>query len=64
MLRGGAFKPLTFPYRSEKMMELGEEGLRYLAEAREHTGLPVVTEVMDARKVDMVADYADVLQIG
>jgi len=64
MLRGGAFKPLTFPYRSEKMMELGEEGLRYLAEARERTGLPVVTEVMDARKVDMVADYADVLQIG
>jgi 3-deoxy-7-phosphoheptulonate synthase len=64
MLRGGAFKPLTFPYRNEKMMELGEEGLRYLAEARERTGLPVVTEVMDVRKVDVVAEYADVLQIG
>jgi 3-deoxy-7-phosphoheptulonate synthase len=64
MLRGGAFKPLTFPYRNEKVMELGEEGLKYLAEARERTGLPVVTEVIDVRKVDMVAEYADVLQIG
>ena len=64
VLRGGAYKPLTFPYRSESMFELGEEGLRYLAEAGEATGLPVVTEVMDARLVDMVAGYADVLQIG
>jgi 3-deoxy-7-phosphoheptulonate synthase len=64
VLRGGAYKPLTFPYRSESMFELGEEGLRYLAEASEETGLPVVTEVMDVRLVDMVAGYADVLQIG
>ena len=64
LLRGGAFKPLTFPYRSAQMRELGEEGLRYLREAGDRTGLPVVTEVMDVRLVPMVAGYADMLQIG
>jgi len=64
VLRGGAFKPLTFPYQNEKSFELGEEGLKYLAEAREATGMPVVTEVMDPRTVEMVSSYADVLQIG
>ena len=61
MLRGGAFKPRTSPYAFQG---LGEEGLRYLAEAREATGLPVVTEVMDTRQVELVARYADVLQVG
>src|SRR5690606_25375567 len=61
MIRGGAFKPRTSPY---SFQGLGEEGLRYLAEAREATGLPVVTEVMDTRHVDLVASYADVLQVG
>ena len=60
-LRGGAFKPRTSPYAFQG---LGEEGLKYLAEAREQTGLPVVTEVMDPALVPMVCDYADVLQIG
>ncbi|HMM27685.1 MAG: 3-deoxy-7-phosphoheptulonate synthase [Chloroflexota bacterium] len=60
-LRGGAFKPRTSPY---SFQGLGEEGLRYLAEAREATGLPVVTEVMDPALVPLVCDYADVLQIG
>jgi 3-deoxy-7-phosphoheptulonate synthase len=60
-LRGGAFKPRTSPYAFQG---LGEEGLRYLAEAREATGLPVVTEVMDPQLVPLVRDYADVLQIG
>ena len=64
LLRGGAFKPLTFPYRSERMFELGEEGLRYLREAGDRTGLPVVTEVIDVRLVETVARYADMLQIG
>lgn len=64
MLRGGAFKPLTFPYRNAQMRELGEEGLRYLREAGDRTGLPIVTEVMDVRLVEMVAGYADMLQIG
>ena len=60
-LRGGAFKPRTSPYSFKGM---GEEGLRLLAEVRAETGLPVVTEVMDTRQVDLVAEYADVLQIG
>ncbi len=60
-LRGGAFKPRTSPYAFQG---LGEEGLRYMAKAREETGLPVVTEVMDTHEVDLVAKYADCLQIG
>jgi 3-deoxy-7-phosphoheptulonate synthase len=60
-LRGGAFKPRTSPY---SFRGLGEEGLRYLAEVRGETGLPVVTEVMDTRQVELVAGYADVLQVG
>jgi 3-deoxy-7-phosphoheptulonate synthase len=60
-LRGGAFKPRTSPY---SFQGLGEEGLKYLAEAREETGLPVVTEVMDPTLVPLVCQYADVLQIG
>ena len=60
-LRGGAFKPRTSPYSFQGK---GEEGLKILAEVRAVTGLPVVTEVMDTRKVELVAGYADVLQIG
>jgi 3-deoxy-7-phosphoheptulonate synthase len=61
MLRGGAFKPRSSPY---SFQGLGEEGLKILAKAREKTGLPVVTEVMDTHQVSLVAKYADVLQIG
>jgi 3-deoxy-7-phosphoheptulonate synthase len=61
MLRGGAFKPRTSPY---SFQGLGEEGLRYLAEAREETGLSIVTEVMAPEMVPVVAQYADILQIG
>lgn len=61
MLRGGAFKPRTNPH---SFQGLGERGLEILAEARERTGLPVVTEVMDPRLVELVSGYADVLQIG
>jgi 3-deoxy-7-phosphoheptulonate synthase len=60
-LRGGAFKPRTSPYAFQGM---GEEGLRYLAEAREETGLPVATELMDPRDIDVVVKYTDVIQIG
>lgn len=60
-LRGGAFKPRTSPYAFQGM---GEEGLKYLAAAREATGLAVVTEVMAVDQIEMVADYSDVLQIG
>jgi len=61
MLRGGAFKPRTLPY---SFQGLGVEGLKILAEAREETGLPVVTEVMAPEQVAVVEEYADVLQIG
>ena len=60
-LRGGAFKPRTSPYAFQG---LGEKGLAVLAEAREQTGLAVVTEVMAVDQVKLVADYADVLQVG
>ncbi len=61
LLRGGAFKPRTSPYSFQGMEE---EGLKLLAEARDLTGLPVVTEVVNPRDVDLVAKYADVLQVG
>jgi 3-deoxy-7-phosphoheptulonate synthase len=61
MLRGGAYKPSTSPY---SFQGLGVEGLKILAEARKETGLPVVTEVMDPRNVELVCRYADMLQIG
>jgi 3-deoxy-7-phosphoheptulonate synthase len=61
LLRGGAFKPRTSPYAFQG---LGEKGLELLAEARQLTGLPVVTEVMAPEQVPLVASYADVLQIG
>jgi len=61
LLRGGAFKPRTSPY---SFQGLGEEALTYLAEAREATGLPVVTEVMSPDQIPLVTKYADVLQIG
>ena len=60
-LRGGAFKPRTSPYAFQG---LGEEGLKYLREAADEYGLLVVTEVMDTRTVDLVAKYADMLQVG
>jgi 3-deoxy-7-phosphoheptulonate synthase len=61
ILRGGAFKPRTSPYQFQG---LGLEGLHLLAEARELTGLPVITEVMEPEMVEPVAEYADILQIG
>jgi 3-deoxy-7-phosphoheptulonate synthase len=61
MLRGGAFKPRTSPYAFQG---LGEQALRLLVEVRAATGLPVVTEVMDTRQVDLVAEHADMLQVG
>lgn len=61
VLRGGAFKPRTSPY---SFQGLGEEGLKYLADARGQTGLLVVTELMDIRDVELVVRYADIIQIG
>lgn len=60
-IRGGAFKPRTSPY---SFQGLGEEGLKYLADARKKTGLPVVTEIMDPRDMEILDRYADIIQIG
>jgi 3-deoxy-7-phosphoheptulonate synthase len=61
ILRGGAFKPRTSPY---SFQGLGEEALQYLAEAREATGMPIITECMDPRDAELVYRYADIIQIG
>ena len=61
MMRGGAFKPRTSPY---SFQGLEEEGLKLMWEAKKETGLPIVTEVMNPREVDLVAKYADVMQVG
>ena len=61
ILRGGAYKPRTSPY---SFQGLGEEGLKYLSQARKETGLPVVTEVMDTRQMELVCKYTDIIQIG
>ena len=61
ILRGGAFKPRSSPY---SFQGLGEEGLKLLSQIRKETGLPVVTEAMDTRQVELVAKYADMIQIG
>ncbi|OFW70446.1 MAG: 3-deoxy-7-phosphoheptulonate synthase, partial [Actinobacteria bacterium RBG_19FT_COMBO_54_7] len=61
ILRGGAYKPRTSPY---SFQGLGEEGLKYLAEAREETGLPVITELTDPRNIDLFCEYTDIIQVG
>lgn len=67
-LRGGAYKPCTFPIKERQRFGwqegLREEGLALLAEAREASGLPIVTEVLDVRQVELIAGYADVIQVG
>src|SRR4030043_2227596 len=60
-IRGGAFKPRSSPY---SFQGLGEEGLKYLADVRKKTGLPVVTELMDPRDIEVILKYADIIQIG
>jgi 3-deoxy-7-phosphoheptulonate synthase len=61
MMRGGAFKPRSSPYAFQG---LGEDGLKMMAAARDETGLPIVTEIMDPRDLDVVYRYADMVQIG
>ncbi len=63
-LRGGAFKPLTFPYRSKKYNETRLDGLKWLKEAKKKFDIPVITEVMEEKFLDPVCDVADILQIG
>lgn len=61
ILRGGAFKPRTSPY---EFQGLGEKGLKLLAKARRETGLPIITELLSEQQAELVAEYADILQIG
>jgi len=61
ILRGGAFKPRTSPY---SFQGLGVEGLKYMAEAKKETGLPIISELMDPRDLDVICEYVDIIQVG
>ena len=63
-LRGGAFKPLSFPYRSEKYTETREEGIKWLGVAKKEAGIGIITEVMEEKYLDLICEVADILQIG
>jgi len=63
-LRGGAFKPLTFPYRSKKYTETRLDGLNWLKQAKVEAKIPVITEIMEEKYLDQICDVADILQIG
>ena len=63
-LRAGAFKPLSFPYRSDKYTETREKGLSYLKTAKEETGIQIITEAMEARYLEQICEVADIIQIG
>ena len=63
-MRGGAFKPLTFPYRNKKYTETREEGIKWLGLAKEKYNIPVITEVMEEKYIDMISEVSDILQIG
>jgi 3-deoxy-7-phosphoheptulonate synthase len=63
-LRGGAFKPLSFPYRSEKYNETREKGIEWLAEAKKAAGIQIITEVMEEKYIPLVSEVADIIQIG
>ena len=63
-LRGGAFKPLSFPYRSSKYTETREKGIEWLREVKKEVGIPIITEVMEEKYISLIAEVADILQIG
>ena len=64
LLRGQIYKPLTFPYRSKKYYEVGDEGLRILEEVKKNFDVLIVSEVMEVEKLDLMKDFVDVFQIG
>ena len=63
-LRGGAFKPLSFPYRSVKYNETREDGIKWLGIAKKEANIGIITEVMEEKYIDLICDVADILQIG
>ena len=64
LLRGGIYKPLTFPYRSKKYFELGDEGIRILEEVKKNFDVMIVSEIMESEKIELIKDFVDVFQIG
>ena len=62
-LRGGAFKPLTFPYRSKKYTETREMGIQWMLNAKRKTGIPIITEIMEEKYLDLVCETADILEL-
>ena len=64
LLRGGIYKPLTFPYRSKKYFELGDEGVRILEEIKKNFDVMIVSEIMESEKIELIKDFVDVFQIG
>tara|TARA_B100000989_G_C19530782_1_gene469682 strand:+ start:208 stop:1089 length:882 start_codon:yes stop_codon:yes gene_type:complete len=64
MLRGGIYKPLTFPYRSKKYFELGDKGIKILEEIKKNFNLIIVSEIMESEKIPLISNYVDVFQIG
>ncbi len=64
LLRGGIYKPLTFPYRSKKYFELGDEGIRILEEIKKNFDVIIVSEIMESEKISLIKDFVDVFQIG
>ena len=64
LLRGGIYKPLTFPYRSKKYFELGDEGIRILEEVKKNFDVIIVSEIMESEKIELIKDFVDVFQIG
>ena len=63
-LRGGAFKPLTFPYRSEKYTETREEGIKCLNEVKNEIKIPIITEIMEEKYIPLISEVTDIIQIG
>jgi len=63
-LRGGAFKPLTFPYRSEKYTETREEGIKWLNEVKNEIKIPIITEIMEEKYIPLISEVTDIIQIG
>jgi len=63
-LRGGAFKPLTFPYRSEKYRETREDGIKWLDEVKKEIKIPIITEIMEEKFIPLISEVTDIIQIG
>jgi len=64
LLRGGIYKPLTFPYRSKKYFELGDKGIRILEDIKKNFDVLIVSEIMESEKIPLIKDHVDIFQIG